>query len=66
MTKKQYNRPEDSWLNGVEAALHRAGLKAKQEAERIGTPYVVASNKDSLASKPVLNSAVVLRDTSQK
>ena len=35
MLKKQYNRPEDSWLIGVEAALRRAGLKAKQEAEII-------------------------------
>ena len=66
MTKKHYNRPEDSWLNGVEAALRRAGLKAKQEAERLGTPYVVADNKDSVASKPVLNRAKTLRDAKQK
>lgn len=66
MTKKQNNRPADSWLNGVEAALRRAGLNAKLEAERLGTPYVVADNKDSLANKPVLNSVVILRDTSQK
>lgn len=53
MTKKQYNRLEDSWLNGVEAALRRAGLKAKQEAERLGTPYVVADEKDCVAEKPI-------------
>lgn len=28
-------------LKGVEAALRRAALKAKEEAERHGTPYVV-------------------------
>jgi hypothetical protein len=66
MTKKKYNRPEDSWLNGVEAALRRAGLKAKQEAERLGTPYVVADNKDSVADKEVLNKAVTLRDAKEK
>ena len=66
MTKKQCNRPEDSWLNGVEAALRRAGLKAKQEAERLGTPYVVADNKDGLASKPVLSNTTTLRDAKQK
>lgn len=66
MTKKQYNRPEDSWLNGVEAALRRAGLKAKQEAERLGLPYVVADGKDSTADKAVLNSTVTLQDARQK
>ena len=66
MTKKKYNRPEDSWLNGVEAALRRAGLKAKQEAERLGTPYVVADSKDSVAEKPLLNIAVTLQDAKQK
>lgn len=66
MLKKQYNRPEDSWLIGVEAALRRAGLKAKQEAERLGTPYVVADNKDSVVDKEVLNKAVTLRDARQK
>ena len=66
MTKKQNNRPADSWLNGVEAALRRAGLKAKQEAERLGTPYVVADRKDSVADKPVLNRAKTLRDAREK
>lgn len=47
MIKKQYNRPEDSWLNGVEAALRRAALKAKQEAKRLGTPYVVVKDVDA-------------------
>lgn len=63
MTNKQHNRPVDSWLNGLEAALRRAGLKAKQEAERLGTPYVVA---DSVAGKPVFNRTVTLRDARQK
>ena len=36
-------------LLGVEAALRRAGLKAKQEAERLGIPYIVADRKDSVA-----------------
>ena len=66
MTKKKYNRPEDSWLNGVEAALRRAGLKAKQEADRLGTPYVVADSKDSVAEKSLLNIAVTLQDAKQK
>lgn len=66
MTKKQNNRPADSWLNGVEAALRRAGLKAKQEAERLGTPYVVADRKDNVADKPVLNRAKTLRDAREK
>ena len=28
-------------LLGADAALRRAALKAKEEAERLGTPYVV-------------------------
>lgn len=42
----------DDELLGVEAALRRAGLKAKQEAERLGTPYVV-HEKDSVAEASV-------------
>lgn len=66
MTKKQNNRPANSWLNGVEAALRRAGLKAKQEAERLGTPYVVADRQDSVTYKPVFNRTLTLRDARQK
>lgn len=47
MTKKQKDRPADSWLVGVEAALRRDGLKAKQEAKRLGTPYVVVKDVDA-------------------
>lgn len=32
-------------LKDVDAALRRAALKAKEEAERLGTPYVVAELK---------------------
>jgi hypothetical protein len=51
---------------GVYAALCRAALKAKQEAERNGTPYVVADGKDYVAGKHELNSPVTLRDVVQK
>jgi hypothetical protein len=30
---------------GVDAALRRAAIKAKEEAQRLGTPYVVAEPK---------------------
>ncbi len=69
-------------LKGVEAALRRAALKAKQEAERLGVPYVVqsasaekqkttkknkvADRKDSIAGAPVFNRTVTLRDAWQK
>ena len=33
--------PANKELQGADAALRRAALKAKQEAERHGTPYVV-------------------------
>ena len=33
--------PANKELQGVDAALRRAALKAKEEAERLGTPYVV-------------------------
>lgn len=49
MTKKQYNRPEDSWLNGVEAALRRAAINAKKLAEQHGTPFVVYKEADDKA-----------------
>lgn len=41
------NQQEDSEeiVKGVDAALHRAALKAKEEAERNGTPYVVVESK---------------------
>ena len=53
-------------LLGADAALRRAAIKVKQEAERLGTPYVVADNKDSVVDKEVLNKAVTLRDARQK
>ena len=33
--------PANKELQDADAALRRAALKAKQEAERLGTPYVV-------------------------
>ena len=33
--------PANEELQGADAALRRAALKAKEEAERLGTPYVV-------------------------
>lgn len=53
-------------LLGADKALRRAAIKVKQEAERLGTPYVVADGKVSLAGKPVFNRTVTLRDASQK
>ena len=43
------NKSEDfeEMLRGVDAALRRAALKAKEEAERLGTPYVVTETKDN-------------------
>lgn len=40
-------------LLGADKALRRAAIKVKQEAERLGTPYVVAESKTkkSVASK---------------
>lgn len=37
----QISKAFEEELKGVDAALRRAALKAKQEAERNGTPYVV-------------------------
>lgn len=34
-------------LKGIDAALRRAALKAKEEAERFGAPYVVAKDVDA-------------------
>lgn len=53
-------------LLGADKALRRAAVKVKQEAERLGLPYVVADGKDSVADKTVLNRAVTLRDDWQK
>jgi hypothetical protein len=39
----------DEILKGVDAALRRAALKAKEEAERLGTPYVVRPENDTKA-----------------
>ena len=33
--------PANKELQDADAALRRAALKAKEEAERLGTPYVV-------------------------
>ncbi|MDI1298041.1 hypothetical protein [Methylotenera sp.] len=38
-------------LLGVEAALRRAGKKAKEEAERNGTPYVVYDAENDKVAK---------------
>ena len=40
-------KQNSDWLIGVEAALRRAALKAKQEAERNGTPYVVYGDSNN-------------------
>jgi glutaminyl-tRNA synthetase len=53
-------------LQGADAALRRAAAKVKLEAERLGTPYVVADTQDSVAGKPVFNRTVTLRDAWQK
>ena len=34
--------PANKELQDADAALRRAALKAKEEAERLGTPYVVS------------------------
>lgn len=56
----------DNVFLGIDAALLRAAINAKQEAERLGTPYVVADRKDSAAGKSVFNRTVTLRDAWQK
>ena len=49
---KKINKAFEEELLGVEAALRRAALKAKQEAERLGTPYVVYdATSDKTAKK---------------
>ena len=53
-------------LLGADAALRRAAIKVKQEAERLGTPYVVSDRKDNVADKPVFNRTVTLRNAWQK
>ena len=53
-------------LLGADKALRRAAIKVKQEAERLGTPYVVADGKDSVAGKAVLNRTVTLREVGKK
>ena len=56
----------ESQLAGIDAALRRAATNAKLEAERLGTPYVIADRKDSKAGAPVFNRTVTLRDAWQK
>ncbi|NOT15669.1 MAG: hypothetical protein HOP21_08880 [Methylotenera sp.] len=34
-------------FNDIDQALHRAALRAKEEAEKNGTPYVVAETKNN-------------------
>ena len=43
------NKNEDfeEMLKGVDAALRRAAIKAKEEAERLGTPYVVVETESN-------------------
>ena len=53
-------------LLGADAALRRAAIKVKQEAERLGTPYVVSDRKDNVADKPVFNRTVTLRNAGRK
>ena len=53
-------------LLGADKALRRATIKVKLEAERLGTPYVVADGKDSLAGKHVFSRTVTLLDAWQK
>ena len=44
--------PANKELQDADAALRRAALKAKQEAERLGTPYVVYdATSDKTAKK---------------
>lgn len=59
-------KPLSPELLGADKALRRAAIKVKQEAERLGTPYVVADEKDNLADKLVINRTVTLRDAWQK
>lgn len=42
MTKKE--KLAEKEFKDIDQALHRAALKAKEEAERLGTPYVVADS----------------------
>jgi hypothetical protein len=46
--------PANKELQDVDQALRRAALKAKQEAERLGTPYIVsqASEQNLKAPQP--------------
>ena len=53
-------------LLGIDAALRRAAIKVKQDAECLGLPYVVADEKDSMADKLVINRTVTLQDAWQK
>ena len=53
-------------LLGADIALRRAAVKVKQEAGRLGMPYVVADRTDSVTNKPVFNRTVTLRDDWQK
>ena len=48
---KKINKAFEEELLGVEAALRRAALKAKQEAERLGTPYVVCDAANDKTAK---------------
>ena len=44
--------PANKELQDADAALRRAALKAKEEAERLGTPYVVYdAASDEMAKK---------------
>ena len=65
MSNKQ-NLPTDPDLIGADAAIRRAAINAKKLANQLGTPYIMADNKDSKARTPVFNRTVTLRDAWQK
>lgn len=44
---KETTKAFEEELKGVDAALRRAAIKAKEEAERLGTPYVLNENKSN-------------------
>ncbi|NOT14979.1 MAG: hypothetical protein HOP21_05255 [Methylotenera sp.] len=45
--------PANKELQAADVALRRAALKAKEEAEKHGTPYVVAEAKSSFELQQV-------------
>ena len=43
--------PANKELQDADTALRRAALKAKEEAERLGTPYVVYDAANEITTK---------------